>query len=528
MGMTKLQRIKYHFHRLSPTKQTLLVCLGLYILFLSARLLYSTTHISFSQDQARDAFHMKDWAMQGKILIGYGPKASVGDFYLPPFYYQLHYVFSLLSGQNPLIMQWVITFVEAATPVMLFLWLKLLMDRRAALGGAIAYFFFMLPTTFATSAWNPNMIPFFSTLAAYAWFRVLLRKERWPIVVGCLATTISIHLHYQAIVLVPFVALFGAIHIKNHPKQLKWWMTGAILSVVLFLPYFWVEHQSNWHNTRAIIEYFTQEHSRYYDRVSKVAFGTTFLPWFTERVLLNQAAYTFGNLLVGRFLFFTGFGLIAFSALTSKKWRWVLLYFVSILIMLRVYKGDKLEYYLSTLFVLPAFFIAQWWQRALPLALAGVLALAFLSGRYYQMNVSTHQLETVRQTDVLLQEIIPADESFGVLFHDDDIANVFAYILGNNPRYTIRTGSQLLLEVCHPEDDCRWDRNLMCKQSRAYTYSVLLKSEGNYQPDIGYIFPDYVVYVGKMNTPVDRVGYPLTPDSGSFGSDFILENVYGE
>ncbi len=521
---TRVLRINVYTHSCCMKKISYVV---LFLIFASLRLIYSSNHVVFSQDQARDALYMKQFAAQNQIIIGYGPKASVGNFYLPPFYYQLHYFFSLISGNQPLIMQWVITLVEAATPLVLFAWLRLLVSRKAALIGAVGYFFFLLPTVFGTTAWNPNMIPFFSTLAAYCWFRVILKNERWSVVAGLFALTIAIHLHYQSVVLLPFAALVFIYDLKRDPKNIKWWLLGGLLGGLTFVPYLLAEIQSGWHNTLAIKDYFTQEHSQYFDRVSKLGFVVTFLPDFTEKVIAAQYIPYVPFLLVGRLVFWTGFASLLLVSWRIPKWRWVALYFLSILVMLRIYKGDKLEYYLSTLYILPAFFLVLWWQKLKFVALGSVLILALMAGRFYTQHVSTNDVTALTQSMEFLDQTLPEDQSFGLLFHNDDHINIFAYALADNPRFNVRPGSRYLVDICQIGTRCRWDGREICQENRSYTYAALLKASGGYQPVVRNTSSGkYEILVGTLDNPVERVGYPLYEQNNDYGSDFILNTLY--
>jgi 4-amino-4-deoxy-L-arabinose transferase-like glycosyltransferase len=499
----------------------------LFIVFLFLRLVYASTHISFSQDQARDALYMKRFAAEKQILVGYGPKASVGNFYLPPFYYQLHYFFSTFSNQNPLIMQIITTIVESATPVLLFLLLQLFVNKKSACIGAVAYFLFLLPTVFGTIAWNPNMIPFFSTLAAYCWFKVLFTQEKWPILVGCVALTIAFHLHYQAFVLFPFAAVVMVTSLKRNIKDLKWWLIGAFASMLIFAPYIRAEAGNNWKNTNEIYTYFTQEHSRYFDRVSKIGFVATFLPAFTEKVLFNQYLFP-QQYWIGRVLFLGGFLSLCIASLKSKKWRWILLYFITVLAMLRVYRGDKLEYYLSTLYIMPAFFFAIWWRIFKPFVLICVIVLAFFAGKFYMSNISTDQVRAVEQIAEHIEKETNG-QPFSLLIHNDDFVNIFAYVLADDARFIFYPGTSVLIEICQFGKHCQWDGNLVCRASRSYTYASLLKIQSGYMEKSVREFGNrYVVNVGTMSKPTPNIGYPLYVTTHDYGSDEALHGLYKE
>ena len=72
-----------------------IVC-WLFVLSLIFRVFQLDHFISYHQDQVRDLFYIKDNFEKGQMIL-LGPKASVGNFFLPPFWYYLMsfaYVFS--------------------------------------------------------------------------------------------------------------------------------------------------------------------------------------------------------------------------------------------------------------------------------------------------------------------------------------------------------------------------------------------------------------------------------------------------
>src|SRR5258708_15995136 len=115
------------------------LCICIFLFSFSIRSLHGLEYVTFGQDQARDAYIMSQYKEERRVIINYGPKASVANFYLPPFYYQLHNIVSWFSGENPLVMQWVIILVESFTPVILFLWLRMIVYEKSALLGSLLY-----------------------------------------------------------------------------------------------------------------------------------------------------------------------------------------------------------------------------------------------------------------------------------------------------------------------------------------------------------------------------------------------------
>src|SRR3989344_1515257 len=148
-------------HKFSPS---LAAGILLWIFSLSLHSYYFFHNRTFGQDQARDVMIAEANIAEGRWLIGYGPKASVGDFYLPPLYYYLQTgLYAIVSW--PLAMGLLITIVESFTPVLLWYLLSKRVHPTAGVVAGLLYTISPVVVTFATFMWNPNMIPFFLTLA---------------------------------------------------------------------------------------------------------------------------------------------------------------------------------------------------------------------------------------------------------------------------------------------------------------------------------------------------------------------------
>ena len=127
----------------------------------------------------------------------------------------------------------------------------------------------------------------FSTLALYSWLRIIFsikqntnKKPTWEPIVGILSVAIAVHFHYQAVIIIPFALFISVYSFIKQKGTRKYWITGFSIAFLTLIPYLIGEIENNWKNTLSIINYFTGEHSRYYDRVSKPAYFLTFLPSF--------------------------------------------------------------------------------------------------------------------------------------------------------------------------------------------------------------------------------------------------------
>jgi hypothetical protein len=133
----------------------------LFLIALLFRLNYGFYSNSFGQDVARDLVLIENKITNKDFLVSYGPKASVGNFYLPPLYYQVHLILSLITFNNPFVMKFFVIIIESLTPILLALILRLIKNKKYIWFLTLAYAVAPIPTIFGSFAWNPNTIPFF-------------------------------------------------------------------------------------------------------------------------------------------------------------------------------------------------------------------------------------------------------------------------------------------------------------------------------------------------------------------------------
>jgi hypothetical protein len=514
-ALTSLQR------QLSLLPQSLLILVViLYLVSLVGKITYANRVVTFTQDQARDVYLMERFAHEGKYLIGYGPKTSIGNFHLSPFYYQLHYFVSVLAQHRPLAMQWVVMLIESATPVFLFLLLLQLIKKEYAAGISLAYGLAPLPVIFSTFAWNPNLIPFCSTLALLCFLTYLQKKWRWLLPIGLVAIVLATHLHYQAAVLAPFLALFGLYTLITDRASFKYWLIGGVVAALTLVPYLLEENRHNWQNTQTMLRFFTQEHTQYYDRISKVDFVLSFIPGFLERVMVG-ANQTY--LWIGRLVVVVGGALLGWLSLQNKhQERWLLIYFSSIFLMLRFFKGDKLDYYMSVLFIFPFILLGLIVHRSKLIGIPLILLVTFLAGRHLSSQPQINQLSQLKNTAEVFSSLIPEQE-VNVIYHGDTFANLYAFGFSHYSPVKLNSQATVIADICKTKLACAWDTIPRCSRSRAYTFSALSKSYRKYTLNSSYIINDqFKVLIGQV-TEASESSYfsQYSPHGTTYGSDVI-------
>lgn len=481
------------------------------------RLIYAANVVNFTQDQARDVVLMDRFRQEKVMFVDYGPKASVGNFYLAPFYYQLHYFISFFTNNHPLTMHYVTTFVESFTPFILLLVLIRFFDKKSSYVAATLFAFSPLVTIFATFAWNPNMIPFLSTLSLYLLLRYSEEKKWWQVAGGTLFVALAVHLHYQAVVLLPFLAFFY-IYLGRSFRIWKHISLAILLAAATMLPYFVSEIANNWQNTRQIISFFTSEHSRYFDRVSKPEFIFTFIPQFFERIFYKES-FGWMKVLIGRFVFLAGFFLFFIKAFRNKKIFLVLIYFVSILVMMRVYKGDKLDYYMSTLFIAPYFLIAMLLHFK-KVFVGLVLLIAWFAGGQYARVTPKNQLnELMTAVSFINRNVVSNSANF--IFHDDNYVNIFSYGLRKYSTLRHDPSSLAVVDICYGIQRCNWDGNLWCADDRGYTFMALFREAAIYTQEASFMTYDaFNLSVGRIEASTIP-NYEVSLYDNAYGNDLL-------
>jgi len=321
---------------------------------------------------------------------------------------------------------------------------------------------------------------------------------------------------------------------KNWPA-IKSLVLGAIISFLLICPYLYWEVKNNFQNTHAITQYFGQEHSQYFDRVSKPYYIFKFFPVFFEKVFFN---FELPIHIAGNTTYFIGSSILILSLLKTyrglpsqknrssklKTYLLLLVFFVSIAIMLRIYKGDKIEYYMSTLFLWPFIlltFVLDALRKYKRIFFLIVALLMAYSGWKLSFKLPFNQLEETKQVFSYLDEYSPT-RTVNFLFHDDDHSNTIAYGLTHFSSLKYDPSSQTVIDVCNWNQSCVWNTLAQAQYGLAYTAIANYKSQSEYRfvNRFTQVHPFQVV-IGTVNsdTQLDTSSYLY---QGEYGSDFLL------
>jgi hypothetical protein len=192
--------------------------------------------------------------------------------------------------------------------------------------------------------------------------------------------------------------------------------------------------------------------------------------------------------------------------------------------MFRVYKGDKVDYYMSTLYLVPTLLLGYIWQVKKWLGYLIILIVLFFAGQFYG------RLERVNRHAELIEaaEFITATldgRSARFIFHNNDDINTFVYGLEKYGELNIDQSSLLVVDVCEIGLACRWNGVGECNVSRGYTYSAIIKKTGNYQALAQQTISKRGILIGQLDHQPANWHYPLYLDDISYGTDLLYEQL---
>ena len=306
--------------------------------------------ISYHQDQVRDLFYVQNHFQQGQMIL-LGPKASVGDFFLPPFWYYIM-GFAYLFSSSPLAPAFAVVVFGTLTTLFIYLFCEKFIDNKVAVFSSLLYSVSPLSIDYSRFAWNPNPIPFF-TMATFYFLYIYIHKHKqknYGLILGAITANLALQLHYQGMVVLAFFFLALIISKKLSIKQ---FIKLIIINLILFLPFFIHEFGHRFENTKGILDFLFKTQS---GSTLKI-FG---IPFFIKFILRDFSAFIgstifFKNQILG----FTGLIILGFSLVFVKSkapsTRLLKFFLIFSFIMLFFYKNSLINFYL--LFLIPVIII---------------------------------------------------------------------------------------------------------------------------------------------------------------------------
>ena len=301
-------------------------------------------------DQARDVI-VATYALDNHVVPLIGPFSSAGAFvYGPQWFWILSLFISLY--RNIIIVPWIVqTWLFIGIVYVMFLIGKELLNKNF---GLILAFFTAISTAQigqATNLTSPSMAGIFSIISIYFFVRfVKYSKSIDAFILGFLVAT-TVNIHFQAIgllVILPIAFLLG----KRNIKQLAFLIIGFVIP---FIPLMIFDLRTNFYESKNMLDYYLYGQNRLYVPNRWLTYVGYFWP--------NSWA-----LIIGGNIFFGYFSILVITIISvyeilkrkiTKEMLGLIISFLLIFVMLRYYKGEIFDSYLT--FVHPFILIFTSW-----------------------------------------------------------------------------------------------------------------------------------------------------------------------
>jgi flagellar biosynthesis protein FliQ len=219
------------------------------------------TRGTWDADQGHDMLVLTRFVHDGVWPL-LGPPTSIGDFHHGALYYYLLAPAASLGGGDPTI---VVAEIALLGTIAVGLVASVARSAAGIAAGVVAGVLMAVSATAideSTFLWNPNLIAFTSALAvAAAWRAWTTRHARWWLLVAA-AQAATMQCHVLGIVLLPALVAWLLADLRRRtraerlPVILALVVGGAIIAVS-YVPLLASELQTDFHETRAAIEFIT-------------------------------------------------------------------------------------------------------------------------------------------------------------------------------------------------------------------------------------------------------------------------------
>lgn len=172
-----------------------------FILILAAflRLYKIAAYMTFLGDEGRDVLVVYN-ILHGKLTL-LGPTASVGGFFLGPFYYYFMVPFLWIFNYNPVGPSVGIALVSIGSIWLIYKLGSEFFNRTTGLIAAGLYAIAPLVINYNRSSWNPNLLPAASLLVIYFGYLGMSKQMLRYFIITGIFLGIAMQLHYLALFL---------------------------------------------------------------------------------------------------------------------------------------------------------------------------------------------------------------------------------------------------------------------------------------------------------------------------------------
>ncbi len=444
--------------------KTFIILFFIFLLTFFLRVYKLPQFISYHQDQVRDLIYVSSHFQEKKLIL-LGPKASVGNFYLPPFWYYLMSI-SYLFSPSPLAPAILTALLSSLTIFFIFLLTKDLINEKTAYLASLIYSFSSLSIEYSRFAWNPNPIPLFAIGSFYFLYKYLKNNKTLYFILGVIFASLSLQLHYQGAIIFLFYFLILFLYKKINLKN---FLAFILINFILVLPFIIYEVQNNFSNLIGIKNFLSNS-------------STNQLKFFGIPFFIKFLIFDFSNFL-GNVLFFKNkilgyitlliFIINLLFFLLNKKENNNLLekllnYFIIFSIfMFFLYKNSLIDFYL--LFLIPfviiylIFFIKNFLPKFILITSLIILFSNIIFNPVYKKYDNTYLwINELTNKLSLSNKYCVKYDIFKETFIEDKIRYMFS--INKNPPLINCKNANSIFYICEPAK---------CKKNLKKTYEKL-------------------------------------------------------
>ncbi len=213
----------------------------------------------FLGDQGRDAIIVKR-IITFEHFPAIGAPSSLGQIFLGPFFYYLIAPFLLISHFNPIGPVFGVAIISIIGIAVSYLIVKKEVNILAALFFLILTTFSFVNIEFSRFSWNPNLVPIFSFMTLYFFYKFVATKNYWFSLAFGTFWAFTIQLHYLSLFLGAPILFFIIIE-TSKKKHLDKYFTGALIAflsfIIISVPLFIFDLRHQFLNTKNFIKLFT-------------------------------------------------------------------------------------------------------------------------------------------------------------------------------------------------------------------------------------------------------------------------------
>lgn len=216
----------------------------LYIFFLTIilvlggflRLYRISDYMTFLGDEGRDVLVVHD-ILHGNLTL-LGPTASVGGFFMGPVYYYFMAPFLWIFNYDPVGPAVMVGLFGVATILLIYILGSIFFGRTAGLFAALFYAISPLAIAYSRSSWNPNLMPFFTTLLIITLYFAVKKNNGILFLISGIIFGILLQLHYiiffLSMVVISYV-IFSRFVSSSYPTTIKKLIRIFLDGIFLFI-----------------------------------------------------------------------------------------------------------------------------------------------------------------------------------------------------------------------------------------------------------------------------------------------------